>query len=88
MFSMKGKVCVVTGASRGLGRGIALTYAKQGADVVLACLRDHASEGGSCILVSHHNHALDHTDRRLSMSEILSISSRRDACCSEGDRRT
>src|SRR5260221_10615103 len=36
MFSMKGKVCVVTGAGRGLGRGIALAYAKQGADVVLA----------------------------------------------------
>ena len=36
MFSMKGKVCVVTGAGRGLGRGIALAYTKQGADVVLA----------------------------------------------------
>jgi len=36
MFSMQGKVCVVTGAGRGLGRGIALAYAKQGADVVLA----------------------------------------------------
>src|SRR5437868_2120367 len=36
MFSMSGKVCVVTGAGRGLGRGIALAYAKQGADVVLA----------------------------------------------------
>ena len=36
MFSLAGKSCVVTGASRGLGRAIALAYADQGADVVLA----------------------------------------------------
>src|SRR5262249_13870307 len=36
MFSLEGKSCVVTGASRGLGRGIALAFAEQGADVVLA----------------------------------------------------
>ena len=36
MFSLAGKICVVTGASRGLGRAIALAFADQGADVVLA----------------------------------------------------
>ena len=36
MFSLTGKVGVVTGASRGLGRAIALAFADQGADVVLA----------------------------------------------------
>src|SRR5215813_4534063 len=35
MFSLVGKSCVVTGASRGLGRAIALAYAAQGADLVL-----------------------------------------------------
>jgi NAD(P)-dependent dehydrogenase (short-subunit alcohol dehydrogenase family) len=35
MFSLLGKICVVTGASRGLGRAIALAFADQGADVVL-----------------------------------------------------
>ncbi len=35
-FSLQGKICVVTGASRGLGRAIALAYADHGADVVLA----------------------------------------------------
>src|SRR5580700_11244624 len=36
MFSLEGKVAVVTGASRGLGRAIALAYASQGSDVVVA----------------------------------------------------
>ena len=34
-FSLAGKRCVVTGASRGLGRAIALAFADRGADVVL-----------------------------------------------------
>ena len=36
MFSLAGKSCVVTGASRGLGKAIVLAFAEQGADVVLA----------------------------------------------------
>jgi NAD(P)-dependent dehydrogenase (short-subunit alcohol dehydrogenase family) len=36
VFSLAGRVAVVTGASRGLGRAIALAYAERGADLVLA----------------------------------------------------
>ena len=36
MFELTGKACVVTGASRGLGRAIGLAFAEQGADVMLA----------------------------------------------------
>lgn len=38
-FSLDGKVAIVTGAKRGLGKAIALTFAEAGADVVV-CTRD------------------------------------------------
>ncbi len=41
MFNLKGKKALVTGASRGIGKGIALALAEQGADVVV---NYHSSE--------------------------------------------
>jgi NAD(P)-dependent dehydrogenase (short-subunit alcohol dehydrogenase family) len=44
LFSLAGKIAVVTGGSRGLGREMALAFAKAGADVVIASRKLDACE--------------------------------------------
>ena len=44
MFDLTGKVCLVTGGSRGLGREMVLAFAQHGADVLIASRRLDACE--------------------------------------------
>src|SRR5512135_1797722 len=43
MRKLDGKIALVTGASRGIGRGIALELAREGADVVVNYRRDETA---------------------------------------------
>jgi len=45
LFNLQGKVAIVTGSSRGIGRSIAHQLAKQGAKVVVSSRKQEACEG-------------------------------------------
>ena len=60
LFSLEGRVALVTGASRGLGWAIAETFAEHGAEVVLAS-RDQSAldrRAGSLAARGHKAHAM------------------------------
>ncbi len=50
---LAGKVCLVTGATRGIGKGIALQLGQAGATVYITGMNNHQSHWGflSCYII-------------------------------------
>ena len=57
-FRVEGRVAVVTGAGRGIGRGISIALAEAGADVVLAARRENTLEEVASIIEERGRRAL------------------------------
>lgn len=59
---LEGKVAVITGGDSGIGRAVAIAFAKEGADVSIVYLEEHSDaqetkrlveeEGGACLLIA------------------------------------
>lgn len=57
-FRVEGRVAVVTGAGRGIGRGISIALAEAGADVVLAARRENTLREVASIIEENGRRAL------------------------------
>lgn len=58
MRRLEGKVAIVTGAGRGIGRGIAEKFALEGARVVVADIREESARETADLLVNRRGEAL------------------------------
>lgn len=56
MKKLEGKVAVVTGAGSGIGKAIAVAFAREGADIVVADRIDEAQAGAAMEAITGHGH--------------------------------
>jgi NAD(P)-dependent dehydrogenase (short-subunit alcohol dehydrogenase family) len=54
---LEGKVALITGGDSGIGRAVAIAFAKEGADVVVAYLNEHQDAEETKLLVEKHGQA-------------------------------
>lgn len=66
---LNGKVAVITGGDSGIGRAVAIAYAREGADVVIAYLNEHDDARSTAQLVEEAGRAAVLVDGDLSSPE-------------------
>jgi len=61
---LKGKITLVTGADRGIGRGIVEVFAEEGADVAVNYIEEPEKAEAVAQCVREKRASLDHRERR------------------------
>ena len=71
MARLQDKVAIVTGGGTGIGRGIALAYAREGAIVVIANRREEKGRGVVQEIESGGGRALNHVGSQIVEKGLL-----------------
>ena len=73
MFSLKNKKAVITGGGNGIGKAIAVLFAKQGAEVHIIELTEESAKPAMSEINSDGNKAVLHTCNVASQTEVFAV---------------